>query len=107
MTCENIENGTKARTIVCDNKYDLILLDIQLPDMDGFEVARAIRTDASSLNKTTPIILFSASSNVSEEELQGCGANDLLGKPFKQETLIQKMASLIEQAKTASQLKNE
>ncbi len=95
MTCENVENGTKARTVVCGDKYDLILLDVQLPDMDGFEVARAIRMDPDSKNKSTPIILFSASTNISEDELIKCGANDLLGKPFKQETLIQKIVNLI------------
>ncbi len=102
MTCENVEDGTKARAIVCDNKYDLILLDIQLPDMDGFEVARAIRTDSGSLNKTTPIILFSALTNFDGEDLKACGANDLLGKPFQQEILIRKIAALIGQTQSAS-----
>lgn len=102
MTCENVEDGTKARAIVCDHKYDLILLDIQLPDMDGFEVARAIRTDSGSLNKTTPIILFSALTNFDGEDLKACGANDLLGKPFQQEILIRKMAALIGQTQSAS-----
>jgi signal transduction histidine kinase/BarA-like signal transduction histidine kinase len=107
MTCVNVENGTKAMAAVLDNKYDVILLDVQLPDMNGFEVARAIRTDSGSLNKSTPIILFSAFTNINEDELTKCGANDLLGKPFKPETLIQKMAGLIGQAKTVAQFKNE
>ncbi|MBS1509037.1 MAG: response regulator [Bacteroidetes bacterium] len=95
IACENAENGSKTLDYVSRTRYDLILLDVQLPDISGFDIARSIRGNLDSKNKTTPIILFSAFTTLREEELKACGANDFLGKPFRQDTLIQKMAELI------------
>ncbi len=106
VACDNAENGEEGLVLIRKNKYDVILLDIQLPDMSGYEVCQFIRNDSASVNKTTPIILFTAFSNISQEEVERYRANDLLGKPFKTGKLIEKMEALVIKGDSSSYSKN-
>ena len=94
IMCFTAENGKQALDSIVKTGFDLILLDIQLPDMSGYEISQFIRQNEASLNPTTPIILFSAFSNIAEEQVKKCGANDFLSKPFKIENLIQKNGNI-------------
>jgi signal transduction histidine kinase/CheY-like chemotaxis protein len=91
MFCDNAKDGNEALTLAKEFKYDILLLDVQMPDMSGYEVAKRIRQDLSSKNNDTPIILFSAYTGISEDQIIECGANDFLGKPFLPEDLILKI----------------
>ena len=74
------------------NRYSLILLDLQMPGMDGFEAARTIRATAV-LNRTTPIVALSA--NVLPAHIvasQAAGMDDHLGKPIVPAALAAKVA---------------
>lgn len=95
VECHNVENATEALASIREVKFDLILLDIQLPDMNGFHVAQSIRTGRETKNMETPIILFSAFTNIRESDVKNCGANDFINKPFKPEELIYKMQKAI------------
>ncbi|MBS1509039.1 MAG: response regulator [Bacteroidetes bacterium] len=95
VECHNAENAKEALDCIQKTKFDLILLDIQLPDLNGFKVANSIRTDQQSKNKETPIILFSAFTNILESDVRECRANDFINKPFKPEELISKMQKAI------------
>jgi CheY-like chemotaxis protein len=78
-------NGKLALEMLKLNTYDLILMDIQMPDMDGYEATRNIR---GKLNLGIPII--ATTSSASEEERQRClsiGMTDYLTKPIKEEEL--------------------
>lgn len=94
---ENMEatiasGGCEALSLIKKYKYDLILLDILMPDMDGFEVIRAIR----SLQIYTPIILLSGKSEEYNKILGlGLGADDYITKPFSVALLISKSKALI------------
>jgi CheY-like chemotaxis protein len=71
--------------------FDLILMDLQMPGMDGLEAARAIRASAD-LNKSTPILAFSA--NVLAEHTAAAlaaGMDDHIGKPIKPVELLTKV----------------
>lgn len=75
-------NGQQAVSMAVRKPYDLILMDLQMPGMDGFATARAIR-DHSRENRTTPIIALSA--NVLAEHVEAAadaGMNDHVGKPI-------------------------
>jgi len=79
------ENGAVALRMFCENpqKYDLILMDVQMPDMDGYEATRSIRALDVPRAATIPIIAITA--NVFQEDIQKClnaGMNDHLGKPL-------------------------
>jgi hypothetical protein len=70
------------------DKYDLVLMDIQMPDLDGYETTRRIRTKAAML--TLPIVAMTA--NAMQSDKQACldaGMNDHVAKPFAIDTLVQ------------------
>ncbi|NGZ89726.1 PAS domain S-box protein [Psychroflexus sp. C1] len=87
-------NGEEALSIVQSNEIDLILMDIQMPVMDGIECTKIIR-DKLKLN--TPIIALTA--NVFKGDLEiflKHGMNDFLTKPFKEKVLIEKCTSYLQ-----------
>ena len=74
------ENGRIAVEKASTQHYDLVLMDVQMPEMDGLEATQAIRR--LSANKTLPIIAMTA--NAFNEEKESClkaGMNDFLSKP--------------------------
>jgi CheY-like chemotaxis protein/HPt (histidine-containing phosphotransfer) domain-containing protein len=82
------ENGQVALEKQKNNNYDLILMDIQMPVMDGFEATRLIRAEQGPKSKI-PIIALTA--NATKRDIDKCiaeGMNDCLTKPFTQEDLF-------------------
>lgn len=84
-------DGLEALEMVEERDFDLILLDVMLPGIDGFSVCRRIRRD-----KATPIIMITARSEESDK-LTGYeyGADDYITKPFSPRVLVAKAAALI------------
>ena len=86
LEVETAEDGREAVEKAKINQYDLILMDMQMPNMDGPEATRAIRTLPGW--ETTPILALTA--NAFTEERRACaesGMNDFLAKPLKPELL--------------------
>lgn len=80
--------GSEAMTLAATRKPSLVLLDLMLPDVDGFEVCRHLR--AATLTHGVPIVIVSALS--SEQDIRHgreCGADDYLTKPVAPDRLIQ------------------
>ncbi|UJX39761.1 diguanylate cyclase [Desulfovibrio sp. JY] len=74
-------SGPEALRLVCDTPPDLILLDILMPEMDGYEVCRRLKADFSTRN--IPIIFLTAKNEVSDETLGlALGAVDYITKPI-------------------------
>lgn len=88
-TCLNGDEG--YRTAMVD-EYDLIILDVMLPSMNGFEVCRKLRTEKN----TTPILMLTARGQ-SQDVVRGLdfGADDYLAKPFNFEVLLAHMRALL------------
>ncbi len=85
-------NGKEALDKFGKTKYDLILMDIQMPIMDGFKATRKIREVEKSTNTHTPIIAVTA--NAFPEDKEKClasGMDDYISKPFQPEDLIRKI----------------
>ena len=77
-------DGFQAVQQVLSGKFDLVLMDIQMPIMDGYKAARAIR----QFNKKIPIIALTAAALVEDrEKALAAGMNDHLGKPFSSQQL--------------------
>ncbi len=91
IDCDIANDGNETIAKTSEKEFDVILLDVQLPDMDGFEVTAKIRSNEQSKNKKTPIVLFSAHTGINDEKIKGCGANDIIGKPFQPEDLLLKI----------------
>jgi len=90
MTYESVEDGIKALDYISKEDFDIILLDIQMPVMDGFEVARNIRLmDSESIQKV-PVIALSADvfSNVYNKIIES-GMDDFVSKPLNPNELIE------------------
>jgi PAS domain S-box-containing protein len=84
-------NGKEAfeKFIAAPETYDLILMDIQMPEMGGYESTRLIRTSSVEKAETIPIIAMTA--NVFREDIEQCmaaGMNDHLGKPLNFNELL-------------------
>ncbi|MDK2770848.1 MAG: response regulator transcription factor [Flavobacterium sp.] len=84
----HVSNGKEAFELFCKENFDLCVLDIMLPDMDGFEIAEEIR----KRNEEIPIIFLSAKT-MKEDRIKGLrlGADDYLVKPYSIEELILKI----------------
>lgn len=79
------DNGQKALELLQAMTFDIVLMDIQMPVMDGYETTRRIRT---TLKSAVPIIAMTAHALVSErEECLRAGMNDFLSKPFQVDDL--------------------
>ena len=87
-------NGREAASMFRDNqyKYDLIFMDVQMPEMDGYEATRHIRSLDLERAKSIPIIAMTA--NVFKEDIDNCleaGMNDHIGKPIDSSHLYNKL----------------
>ncbi len=87
-TIDYAEDGIEGLKMFNENKYDLCILDVMLPRMDGYELALKIRKK----NQDTPIIFLSAKSR-REDKIHGLriGADDYITKPFSIEELVLKI----------------
>jgi signal transduction histidine kinase/DNA-binding response OmpR family regulator len=88
------ENGAEAvkRFGAAPDKYDLILMDLQMPEMDGYEAARRIRAMDAPSAKLIPIVAMTA--NVFREDVEKClavGMNDHVGKPLNLSEVLEKL----------------
>ncbi|MDF2641503.1 MAG: two-component system response regulator [Pseudomonas sp.] len=90
-------SGIEALTILLEQEVDLVLLDVQMPGMDGFEVARLMR--GSQRTRLTPIIFLTANEQSQDAVQKGyaSGATDYLFKPFDPNVLKPKVHALLEQ----------
>lgn len=87
-------NGKEAVEMARNTYYDMILMDVQMPEMDGYEATIAIR-NSKTLNRETPIIALTASALLSQKDrVFQSGMNDYLSKPFKPTQLFEKLKSL-------------
>jgi DNA-binding response OmpR family regulator len=91
-TVDVAESGSAAETLASENIYDLIVLDVMLPDKNGMDVARQLRNDAYS----GPILMLTALSST-KDKVHGldAGADDYLTKPFSFDELLARVRALL------------
>jgi two-component system, sensor histidine kinase SagS len=82
-SAESAENGQRALEILLTGEFDLMLLDCNMPGMDGYETAKRIRSIEST--RSMPIIALTGGDE--SEKLYSSGMNDYLGKPISIEEL--------------------
>jgi CheY-like chemotaxis protein len=96
LTIRCAENGAEAVRMFSAEPglYDMILMDVQMPEMDGYEATRRIRALDDPRARAVPIIAMTA--NVFREDIERClqaGMNDHLGKPLCFEEVLEKLRS--------------
>ncbi|NGX57636.1 MAG: Aerobic respiration control sensor protein ArcB [Chlamydiae bacterium] len=97
VTKENLEkvgcqvdmvgSGKEALVLIPDNTYDFIFMDIQMPDMDGYEATKQIRAKEKNGKKT---LIIALTANVTPEDREKCfqaGMDDYIPKPIELNTL--------------------
>jgi signal transduction histidine kinase len=94
ISVECVENGSMAVRIfnASPEAFDMIFMDIQMPEMDGYEATHAIRASTAPNAKTIPIIAMTA--NVFKEDVKKCleaGMNSHVGKPLDFEEVLEKL----------------
>lgn len=95
---EVASNGkTAVEMVQNNNSYDLILMDIRMPEMDGFTATRYIRALANDICKNIPIIALSASAFTETiNESSDAGMNDFIIKPIEPKVFYEKIIKLLE-----------
>lgn len=99
---EEADNGNDALKMALENDYDVILLDIMMPGMDGVEVCQALRKE-----KETPVIMLTAKGEETNR-VQGfeVGTDDYIVKPFSPREVVLRVKAILRRV-TASQFKQE
>jgi len=92
-------NGQEALQAYAKSKYDICIIDVMMPVMDGFSLAKEIRLD----NKNIPILFLTAKS-LQEDKIKGfeLGADDYITKPFSMEELLVRMKAVLRRAISGS-----
>jgi two-component system, cell cycle response regulator DivK len=81
-------NGIEAQELVREHRPDLIIMDIQLPEVSGIEVTKAIKADDDL--KSIPVIAVTAfASEKNEENIRQAGCDDIITKPFSIPDLLE------------------
>ena len=90
------KNGAEAVSKILSKNYDIILMDLQMPIMDGFEATKQIRKMTDSIKSEIPIIALTASAMIEDREhVLSIGMNDHVAKPFNPDELFNKMKKLL------------
>ena len=97
-TVELVATGKKAIMAVKNCNYDLVLLDIGLPDISGLNVLKHIRL---KLKSHVPVVVLTAQGNEIKRECINAGANDFLIKPLSRQKTCRVMAQLVEKLKSS------
>ena len=97
-------NGEEGKNLFAESSFDLLILDVMMPKLDGFTLAKHIR----KTDKQTPIIFLTAKSML-EDRLKGLkiGGDDYITKPFSSEELLLRIDNIFKRTTTAGQLKHE
>lgn len=97
-TVMTAESGPKALDMADHDQPDLVLLDINMPDMDGYEVCRRLRKKQSTA--AIPVIMLTANDTL-EEKIKGfeAGADDYLTKPFQPAELLIRIGVMLRRSK--------
>ena len=101
------QSGTEAIAFLEKNVVDLVLLDLHMPDMNGFEVMAAIRKDEDIPSDLPVIFLTADDDKAMEVKSFKEGAQDFIAKPFVPEIMVQRVRRVIQLDKLQKNLQNE
>lgn len=92
-----VENGQQAIDAVQQTDYDVILMDVQMPEIDGIEATRQIRAMPPAKSGVPIIALTAQAEGNTQEELIAAGMDDYISKPINFDILFSKLSALAAQ----------
>ena len=96
FVCDSTETGESGLELARFYEYDLILLDLLLPDMDGYEIVRRLRASQVS----TPVLILSGLSEINDKTKGlSLGADDYLTKPYDRKELVARILAIVRRSK--------
>lgn len=99
---DTAQNGIQALEKLKTNHYDLVLMDIQMPEMDGVEATLKIRKEITTTYSQIPIIACTPITSEFKKWMEA-GMNDYISKPFNAEELISKVLALVNNSSSSGQ----
>ncbi|MFN4761821.1 ATP-binding protein [Gillisia sp. Q332] len=93
MNCDTAADGAEALTKLESRKYDLVLTDIQMPEVDGFQLVKAIKE--SPKYAQTPVLAVSGRTNVSSNAYSAAGFSGNIIKPYKPSDLLLEIGKIL------------
>jgi DNA-binding response OmpR family regulator len=95
-TVDHVLNGMEAVNYITAGSYDLLILDIMLPGMNGIEICRTVR----QMGIETPVMMLTARESVGDKvQAFDCGADDYLTKPFSFDEFLARVRALLRRKK--------
>jgi signal transduction histidine kinase/ActR/RegA family two-component response regulator len=93
-----VDNGEAAVEMFKANKYDLVLMDVQMPVMNGYDATKIIRDYEKTIGRRTPIIALTAYAMKSDKDLCiEAGMDDYISKPFKRQQFLDSILNVLKQ----------
>ncbi len=94
---EIAKNGNEALELLSQKQFDIILMDIQMPELDGLECTRIIRNEFKSPINLIPIIAVTANAYTEDHKIfYETGINEIISKPFKSQVLFEKIVEMLQ-----------
>ena len=94
----SVKNGEQVLQILEQETFDVLLLDINMPVMDGMECVKAVRALGDKKKANLPVVAITGNAkNYSEEEFKAAGFNDVLVKPLNFDKLVEIVNELTEE----------
>jgi CheY-like chemotaxis protein len=89
-------SGGRAIDLVRERDYDAVLMDLRMPDLDGYEATRRIRALDVPRFAKLPIVAVSASTRMGQgDAIAAAGFSDFIGKPIDPDLLLAKLAAIV------------
>jgi CheY-like chemotaxis protein len=96
-----VDNGAKALAELAVNQFDLVLMDMVMPEMDGIEATQRLRQELQGAAANTPVLGLTANVNPNDlERFAKAGVDDTLLKPFDQFKLCEQVQHLLNRKKS-------
>lgn len=92
----SVTHGIDALDQIKNNSFDLILMDLMLPDMSGYEITIEIRRLEKENGRNNPIPIIALTANTLDNDRDKCfesGMNEYLSKPFNEQELVEKISN--------------
>jgi signal transduction histidine kinase/ligand-binding sensor domain-containing protein/CheY-like chemotaxis protein len=96
------ENGEEAIKLIAENNYDIVLMDVQMPVMNGLDATRAIRKLPVPKNQARIIAMTASAMKTEVERCFAAGMDDFVAKPFNTVELLKKMSRLVVRLKVVA-----